>query len=53
MTTEKYCSTYCEENKDTVEIVCRCNHAGCEAEIKRTPARSDPLAVTEACMEEI
>jgi hypothetical protein len=33
MTTEKYCSTYCEENKDTVEITCRCGHPGCEVEI--------------------
>jgi hypothetical protein len=33
MTTEKYCSTYCEENKDTIEITCKCGHAGCETEI--------------------
>jgi hypothetical protein len=23
MTTEKYCSTYCEENKDVIEIACK------------------------------
>jgi hypothetical protein len=34
MTTEKYCSTHCEENKDTIEIACKCNHPGCEGEIK-------------------
>jgi metallothionein len=33
MTTEKYCSAHCEENKDTVEIVCKCGHAGCTAEV--------------------
>lgn len=33
MTTETYCSTYCEENKDTVEIACKCGHAGCDGEI--------------------
>jgi len=33
MTTEKYCSPYCEENKDTIEIACKCGHPGCDGEI--------------------
>ena len=26
----KYCSTYCEDAKDTIEIACNCGHAMCE-----------------------
>src|SRR5438270_11727746 len=26
---EKYCSTYCEDAADTIEISCNCEHAGC------------------------
>jgi hypothetical protein len=33
MTTEKYCSAYCEEHKDTTEIACECGHPGCKGEI--------------------
>jgi hypothetical protein len=25
----KYCSTYCEDAGDTVELTCNCGHAGC------------------------
>jgi len=25
----KYCSPYCEDAKDTMEISCNCGHAGC------------------------
>jgi len=25
----KYCSTYCEGEAKTVDIVCSCGHAGC------------------------
>ena len=28
----KYCSTYCEDAKDTTEISCNCGHSGCELE---------------------
>jgi hypothetical protein len=27
-----YCSQYCEDAADTVEISCNCGHAGCEVE---------------------
>jgi len=33
MTSEKFCSTYCEENKNTLEIACKCGHPGCKGEI--------------------
>jgi hypothetical protein len=33
MTTEKYCSKYCEDHKDTAEIACECGHPGCRGEI--------------------
>lgn len=26
---EKYCSTYCENARDTLEIGCDCGHPGC------------------------
>jgi len=26
---EKYCSAYCEDAADTVEISCNCEHPGC------------------------
>ena len=26
----KYCSTSCEDAKDTLEISCNCGHSGCE-----------------------
>ena len=26
---EKYCSTYCHDAADTMEISCNCEHAGC------------------------
>jgi hypothetical protein len=29
-TESKYCSSYCEDAKDTTEIGCNCGHAGCE-----------------------
>lgn len=25
----KYCSTYCKDAKDTLELACNCGHAGC------------------------
>ena len=25
----KYCSTYCQDAKDTMELSCNCGHAGC------------------------
>lgn len=25
----KYCSTYCEDARDTVELSCNCGHPGC------------------------
>ncbi len=27
---QKYCSTSCEDAKDTLEISCNCGHPGCE-----------------------
>jgi hypothetical protein len=33
MTTEKYCSEYCKDHKDTVEIACKCAHAGCSGDL--------------------
>ena len=33
MTDKKYCSTFCEEHKDTTEIACDCGHPGCKGEI--------------------
>jgi hypothetical protein len=27
---QKYCSTYCEGAKDTMEVSCGCGHPGCE-----------------------
>ena len=29
MTIEKYCSNYCKDAGDKVEIACDCKHAGC------------------------
>ena len=26
-----YCSTYCHDARDTVELTCNCHHADCEA----------------------
>jgi hypothetical protein len=25
----KYCSQYCEDAKETIELSCNCGHAGC------------------------
>jgi hypothetical protein len=30
----KYCSPYCEAAKDTTEIACGCEHAGCSENVK-------------------
>jgi hypothetical protein len=27
---QKYCSMYCEDAKDTLEVSCGCGHPGCE-----------------------
>jgi hypothetical protein len=29
----KYCSTYCEAAKDTTDIACGCEHAGCTGSV--------------------
>jgi hypothetical protein len=29
----KYCSQYCEDAKDTLELSCNCAHAGCAEEL--------------------
>ena len=29
---KKYCSQYCEDAKDTMELSCNCGHAGCSLE---------------------
>jgi hypothetical protein len=33
MTDKKYCSTYCEEHKNTSEIACDCGHPGCKGKL--------------------
>ena len=35
MTDKKYCSTYCENHKDTAEIACECGHSGCKGDIAK------------------
>ena len=30
---EKYCSTYCHDAGDTVELACNCGHPGCAEEM--------------------
>ena len=30
---EKYCSTYCHDARDTVELMCNCGHPGCADEL--------------------
>jgi len=30
---EKYCSTYCRDAKNTVELMCNCQHPGCADEM--------------------
>ncbi len=35
MTDKKYCSTYCENHKDTAEIACECGHPGCRGDIAK------------------
>jgi hypothetical protein len=29
---DKYCSTYCHDARDTVELRCNCGHPGCTGE---------------------
>lgn len=38
---DKYCSQYCKDAGETLELSCNCNHAGCalEAESAVPPAR--------------
>ena len=35
MTDKKYCSTYCDNRKDTAEIACECGHPGCKGAIAK------------------
>ena len=35
----KYCSTYCEDAKDTTEIFCECGHATCTEEVHAAGGR--------------
>ena len=37
---EKYCSQYCDDSADTVEISCNCHHAGCEMGVAEVPAEA-------------
>ena len=30
---EKYCSTYCHDARDTIELMCNCGHPGCADEM--------------------
>jgi hypothetical protein len=30
---EKFCSQYCADAQDTVELACNCGHAGCAEEL--------------------
>jgi hypothetical protein len=30
----KYCSEYCHDARDTLEIACNCGHAGCEVPVE-------------------
>lgn len=34
MTTEKYCSAYCEGQQGRTEIACQCGHSNCQGEIE-------------------
>jgi hypothetical protein len=34
----KYCSQYCEDAKETIELSCNCRHAGCAMSEQRTAA---------------
>jgi hypothetical protein len=34
----KYCSEYCHDAKDTLEIACKCRHPGCEE--KMAPSKA-------------
>jgi hypothetical protein len=34
----KYCSQYCEDAKDTIELSCNCCHAGCAMSEQRPAA---------------
>jgi hypothetical protein len=31
----KYCSQYCEDAKETVELSCNCGHGGCADKLTR------------------
>jgi len=33
---DKYCSQYCKDAGDTLELSCNCNHAGCALEAQTT-----------------
>jgi hypothetical protein len=30
---EKYCSTYCHDARNTIELMCNCGHPGCADEL--------------------
>jgi hypothetical protein len=30
---EKYCSTYCHDAGNTIELMCNCGHPGCAEEL--------------------
>jgi hypothetical protein len=32
----KYCSTYCHDARDTLELACNCGHPGCAGELARS-----------------
>lgn len=34
----KYCSEYCHDAKDTLEIACKCRHPGCEEKMAPSTA---------------
>lgn len=33
---EKYCSTYCHDARDTIELSCNCGHPGCSEELTQS-----------------
>ena|SRR5581483_1159688 len=33
MTADKYCSSYCKDKRDSIEISCGCGHSGCSGHL--------------------
>ena len=35
---DKYCSQYCHDARETLELACNCGHAGCEVASRESAA---------------